>query len=77
MSLIVKGFVTDTAFISNTKDEVSSVFELSSKGQTYAKDKTLYSLASYPANDLVVFKAIDQQTGVEFTLSNASLPFSE
>ncbi len=71
MSLIVKGFVTDTAFISNNKDEVTSVFELSSKGQTYAKDKTLYALSSYPANDLIVFKAIDQQTGIEFTLSNA------
>ena len=58
MSLIVKGFVTDSAFISNVKDEVASVFELSSKAYSYAKDKTHYSLNAYPGNDLIVFKAM-------------------
>ena len=70
MSLIVKGFVTDADFISNIKDEVASVFELSSKAYSYAKDKTHYSLSAYPGNDLVVFKAIDQATGDAFILDN-------
>ena len=71
MSLIVKGFVTDSTFISNVKNEVASVFELSSKGYSYAKDKTHYSLNTHPENDLIVFKAIDQVTGTEFILDDS------
>ena len=73
MSLIVKGFVTDSAFISNVQNEVASVFELSSKAYSYAKDKTHYSLNAYPGNDLVVFKAINQVTDDAFVLDNGTV----
>ena len=73
MSLIVKGFVTDATFISNVQNEVASVFELSSKAYSYAKDKTHYSLNAYPGNDLVVFKAINQVTGDAFVLDNGTV----
>jgi hypothetical protein len=61
------------AFFSNVQNDVASVFELSSKAYSYAKDKTHYSLSAYPENDLVVFKAIDQVTGEVFILDNGTV----
>lgn len=73
MALIVKGFVTDSGFIDNSPNTVASVFELSDKGYTYSRDKTTYSLAAYPANDLIVFKSIDTNNGNRFTLDNTTV----
>ena len=71
MTLLVKGFVTDAGFISNVADTVTSVFELSDKALTYSRDKTIYSLPAYPANDLTVFKAINNTNGDRLLLDDS------
>lgn len=71
MAKIIKGFVTDSAFISNVAGTVSSVFEISDKGLTYSKDKTYYSIPTSPNNDLIVFKSYDNVSGDRYLLENS------
>lgn len=73
MSGTITGFVTDQTFIDNNPFQVSSVFELSPKGFTYAKDRTYHSLPTYPGNDLIVFKSMDSVTSDVIPMNNTIL----
>lgn len=70
MALIVKGFITDSGFISNAPDVVSSVFELSDKAGTYSRDKMYYDEATHPSTNIIVFKAIDENNGNRLLIDN-------
>lgn len=73
MTGTIIGFVTDQQFINNSPNQVSSVFELSPKGFTYAKDRTYHSLPTYPANDLIVFKSLDDDTNDPIPMNDTLL----
>lgn len=65
---IVKGFVTVNAYVNNTPGQVAPLGELSTWSRTYSYEKGEYQDSTVAGLKLTTFKAVDNDTGVEFTL---------
>lgn len=62
---VLKGFLSYSTLIDNTRDQVALFGELSSDALTFAKDKTYHSDDQAPQTTLVSFHSVEDGTPVE------------
>jgi hypothetical protein len=70
---LIKGFVTINTYVSNVKNTVAPLGELSTWSQTYSRQKADYALPTYGNLKLTTFKSVNSISKAYYTLTNTQV----